>query len=42
MKIKCKKCLITLEDNNMTFDDVEKYSRLDCGCGGVHVFVGGV
>lgn len=40
MKIKCKKCLIVHEDNNMTFDDVEKYSRLDCGVGGCHIFVG--
>ena len=42
MKIKCKKCLIVLTDNNMTFEDVEIYSRLDCGSGGTHIFMGAI
>ena len=40
MKVKCKKCLIVLSDDNMTFQDVEIYSRLDCGVGGTHILVG--
>jgi len=40
MKIKCKKCGITLEANNMDFHDVERYSALQCGVEGMLVFVG--
>jgi hypothetical protein len=42
MKIKCKKCLMVLSDDNMTFQDVEIYSRLDCGSGGTHIFMGAI
>ena len=40
MKIKCKKCGIVLEANNMDFHDVERYSMLQCMDEGTHVFVG--
>ena len=40
MKIKCKKCGITLESNNMDFHDVARYSALQCMDEGTHVFVG--
>ena len=40
MKIKCKKCLIVLCGHNIDFHDVEKYSTLQCGEGGTHIFVG--
>ena len=40
MKIQCKKCLITHDDDNMTFHDVEIYSTLQCGAGGNHEFRG--
>jgi hypothetical protein len=40
MKIKCKKCGITLEASNMDFDDVARYSLLECGANGTHVFIG--
>lgn len=40
MKIKCKKCGITLEGHNMDFHDVARYSALECGVEGTHVFVG--
>ena len=40
MKIKCKKCGITLSGSNMDFHDVERYSMIQCGVEGTHVFVG--
>jgi hypothetical protein len=40
MKIKCKKCGITLSASNMDFHDVARYSTLQCGVEGTHVFVG--
>ena len=40
MKIKCKKCGITLEANNIDFHDVARYSALQCMDEGTHVFVG--
>ena len=40
MKIKCKKCGITLSASNMDFHDVARYSTLQCMDEGTHVFVG--
>jgi len=40
MKIQCKKCLIVLSDDNITFHDVEIFSALQCGAGGNHEFRG--
>lgn len=40
MKIKCKKCLIVLEANNMDFHDIEYIQSQKCALGGTHLMVG--
>ena len=40
MKIICKKCGITFEANNMSFDTVKYIQSLQCGVIGLHQVVG--
>ena len=40
MKIICKKCGVTFEANNMSFDTVKYIQTLQCGGIGTHQVIG--
>jgi hypothetical protein len=40
MKIKCRKCGITLSVDNMSFNDVKYFQTLECGVDGTHSLIG--
>ena len=40
MKVKCRKCEIEWEWENMTFEDVKYIQSLACGIMGTHMVIG--
>jgi len=40
MKVKCRKCEIEWELENMTFGDIEYIQSLECGVMGKHAIIG--
>ncbi len=40
MKVKCKKCGVSFQDDNMSFDDVKYIQSLQCGVLGTHSVIG--
>ena len=40
MKVKCRKCKIEWEWDEMTFEDIKYIQSLDCGVMGKHMVIG--
>ena len=40
MKVVCKKCGVSFEANNMSFDEVKYIQSLQCGVIGFHQVIG--
>jgi hypothetical protein len=40
MKVVCKKCGVSFEANNMSFDEVAYIQSLQCGVIGTHAVIG--